>query len=148
MPRNFAYDFSGQLADLVMKGKADFASLAQSIIKDILQIALQVKLVNPLLQSMGILPNTGRCTRCRTCRRSCQRWPGHARQNLFSRRERPGAVHRQQHRQHHTQPQNWAANTQVNIYTQPGETAETRTRQGENGDIIEVFMKTGGQPHE
>lgn len=32
-------------------------------------------------------------------------------------------------------------NTQVNIYTQPGETAETQTQQTEQGDFIEVFMK-------
>ncbi len=29
----------------------------------------------------------------------------------------------------------------VNIYTQPGETAETNTRSGPEGDIIEIFMK-------
>ncbi|WP_257266125.1 hypothetical protein [Endozoicomonas sp. ONNA2] len=31
--------------------------------------------------------------------------------------------------------------TRVNTYTQPGETAETRTRQTEQGNINEVFMK-------
>ena len=32
-------------------------------------------------------------------------------------------------------------NTTVNVYTQPGETAETRTRSTPQGDIVEVFMK-------
>ncbi len=31
--------------------------------------------------------------------------------------------------------------TTVNVYTQPGETAETRTRSTPQGDIVEVFMK-------
>lgn len=137
---NFAYDFSSQLADMVMTGKADFASLAQSIISDILRIAIQAKIVQPLMQSMGILPAPAAAPAATTPAGLATGGPvmrgktylvGEKGPELFTASNTGNIVPNNQ----------LGSSTQVNIYTQPGETAETRTRQGENGDIIEVFMK-------
>ena len=138
MAENFTYNFSAELADMVTKGKADFASLAESIINQILQIAIQAKIVQPLMQSMGIMP-----TAAPTPAAPAARAVGGSvmRGSTYLVGERGPELFTASNSGNITPNYKLGGNTQVNIYTQPGETAETRTRQTEQGDIIEVFMK-------
>ncbi len=134
MAENFVYNFSTSLADMVITGKANFADLANSIIAEILRISIQMKLVNPLLKSMGILPTetiAGAAATGGPVMRGSTYLVGERGPELFT-ASNSGNI---------TPNYKLGGNTQVNIYTQPGETAETRTRQTEQGDIIEVFMK-------
>ncbi|MTI13119.1 phage tail tape measure C-terminal domain-containing protein [Sansalvadorimonas verongulae] len=45
--------FSGSLADMVQNGKMNFADLADSIISDLIRIAIQSQIVAPIAQSFG-----------------------------------------------------------------------------------------------
>ena len=46
--------FGDSLADMVTKGEMDFARLADSIINDLIRIAIQAQVVAPIAQAMGI----------------------------------------------------------------------------------------------
>ncbi len=125
---NWANSFSTELANMVTKGQMDFGRLAESIINDILRIAIQANITQPLLQGMGLVPGKaigGPVMRGQTY------LVGEKGPELFT-ASNSGNI---------TPNHKLGGNTQVNIYTQPGETAETRSRQTEQGDIIEVFMK-------
>ncbi|USE39243.1 phage tail tape measure C-terminal domain-containing protein [Endozoicomonas sp. SCSIO W0465] len=125
---NWANSFSTELANMVTKGQMDFGRLAESIINDILRIAIQANITQPLLQGMGLVP--GKATGGPVMRGQTY-LVGEKGPELFT-ASNSGNI---------TPNHKLGGNTQVNIYTQPGETAETRTRQTEQGDIIEVFMK-------
>lgn len=124
---NWANSFSTELANMVTKGQMDFGRLAESIINDILRIAIQANITQPLLQGLGL---AAKATGGPVMRGSTY-LVGEKGPELFT-ASNSGNI---------TPNHKLGGNTQVNIYTQPGETAETRTRQGENGDIVEVFMK-------
>ncbi|WP_257284252.1 phage tail tape measure C-terminal domain-containing protein, partial [Endozoicomonas sp. SESOKO1] len=125
---NWANSFSTELANMVTKGQMDFGRLAESIINDILRIAIQANITQPLLQGMGLVP--GKATGGPVMRGQTY-LVGEKGPELFT-ASNSGNI---------TPNHKLGGNTQVNIYTQPGETAETRSRQTEQGDIIEVFMK-------
>ena len=125
---NWANSFGTELANMVTKGQMDFGRLAESIINDILRIAIQANITQPLLQGMGLVP--GKATGGPVMRGQTY-LVGEKGPELFT-ASNSGNI---------TPNHKLGGNTQVNIYTQPGETAETRTRQTEQGDIIEVFMK-------
>lgn len=127
---NWANSFSTELANMVTKGQMDFGRLAESIINDILRIAIQANITQPLLQGLGLAPTPARALGGPVMRGSTY-LVGERGPELFT-ASNSGNI---------TPNHKLGGNTQVNIYTQPGETAETRTRQGENGDIVEVFMK-------
>lgn len=125
---NWANSFSTELANMVTQGEMNFGRLAESIINDILRIAIQANITQPLLQGMGLVP--GKATGGPVMRGQTY-LVGEKGPELFT-ASNSGNI---------TPNHKLGGNTQVNIYTQPGETAETRTRQTEQGDIIEVFMK-------
>lgn len=125
---SWANSFSTELANMVTQGELNFGRLAESIINDILRIAIQANITQPLLQGMGLIP--GKATGGPVMRGKTY-LVGEKGPELFT-ASNTGNI---------TPNHKLGGNTQVNIYTQPGETAETRTREGENGDIIEVFMK-------
>ena len=139
---SWANSFSSELANMVTKGELDFGRLAESIINDILRIAIQAQITQPLLNAMGLgaAPAAGGAAPAAAPAGLATGGPvmrgktylvGEKGPELFTASNTGNIV-----------PNNaLGSSTQVNIYTQPGETAETRTRQGENGDIIEVFMK-------
>ncbi len=126
----WANSFSTELANMVTQGQMDFGRLAESIINDILRIAIQANITQPLLQGMGLIPAPAKATGGPVMRGQTY-LVGERGPELFT-ASNSGNI---------TPNHKLGGSTQVNIYTQPGETAETRTRQGENGDIVEVFMK-------
>ena len=139
---SWANSFSTELANMVTKGEMDFGRLAESIINDILRIAIQAQITQPLLNAMGLgaAPAAGGAAPAAAPPALATGGPvmrgktylvGEKGPELFTASNTGNIVPNNQ----------LGSSTQVNIYTQPGETAETRTRQGENGDIIEVFMK-------
>lgn len=130
---NWANSFSSELANMVTQGQMDFGRLAESIINDILRIAIQANITRPLLDAMGlgVTPVAGAKATGGPVMRSSTYLVGEKGPKLFT-ASNSGNI---------TPNHKLGGNTQVNIYTQPGETAETRTRQTEQGDIIEVFMK-------
>ena len=125
---HWANSFSTELANMVTQGELDFSRLAESIINDILRIAIQANITQPLLQGLGLAP--GKATGGPVMRGSTY-LVGERGPELFTASNSGNIVPNHK----------LGGNTQVNIYTQPGETAETRTRQTEQGDIVEVFMK-------
>ena len=130
---NWANSFSSELANMVTQGQMDFGRLAESIINDILRIAIQANITRPLLDAMGlgVTPVAGAKATGGPVMRGSTYLVGEKGPELFT-ASNNGNI---------TPNHKLGGNTQVNIYTQPGETAETRTRQTEQGDIIEVFMK-------
>ena len=130
---NWANSFSSELANMVTQGQMDFSRLAESIINDILRIAIQANITRPLLDAMGlgVTPVAGAKATGGPVMRGSTYLVGEKGPELFT-ASNTGNI---------TPNHKLGGNTQVNIYTQPGETAETRTRQTEQGDIIEVFMK-------
>ena len=130
---NWANSFSTELANMVTQGQMDFGRLAESIINDILRIAIQANITRPLLDAMGldVTPVAGAKATGGPVMRGSTYLVGERGPELFT-ASNSGNI---------TPNNQLGSNTQVNIYTQPGETAETRTRQTEQGDIIEVFMK-------
>lgn len=57
--RGWGDEFTNTLADMVQTGKLDFASLADSIISDLLRIAIQQTITTPFMASIGVLHNGG-----------------------------------------------------------------------------------------
>ncbi len=49
-------EFTNTMAEMVMSGKISFKSLAESIIKDLLRIAIYQKITAPILQGLGLVP--------------------------------------------------------------------------------------------
>lgn len=136
---SWANSFSTDLANMVMKGEMDFGRLAESIINDILRIAIQAQITQPILDSLFGTKKTGGGTPAVSgadatggpVQRGSTYLVGEKGPELFT-ASNSGNI----------KPNNQlGGTTTVNIYTQPGETAETKTQQTENGDIIEVFMK-------
>ncbi len=131
----WANGFSTELAKMVTQGQMDFGRLAESIINDILRIAIQANITQPLLQGLGLAQAPAPAPAAKALGGPVMRGQtylvGEKGPELFT-ASNSGNI---------TPNHKLGGNTQVNIYTQPGETAETRTRQTENGDIVEVFMK-------
>ena len=48
-------EFTNAMAEMVMSGKISFKSLAESIIKDLLRIAIYQKITAPILQGLGLI---------------------------------------------------------------------------------------------
>ena len=128
----WANSFSTELASMVTQGELDFGRLATSIVNDLIRIAIQAQITQPLLQAMGLAPTPteGKATGGPVSRGSTY-LVGEKGPELFTASNSGNIVPNNQ----------LGSSTQVNIYTQPGETAETKTRQSEQGDIVEVFMK-------
>ncbi len=130
---NWANSFSSELANMVTQGQINFSRLAESIINDILRIAIQANITQPLLNAMGlgVTPVAGAKATGGPVMRGSTYLVGEKGPELFTASNSGNIM-----------PNNQiGGNTQVNIYTQPGETAETQTQQTEQGDFIEVFMK-------
>ncbi|MES9986207.1 MAG: phage tail tape measure C-terminal domain-containing protein [Candidatus Thiodiazotropha sp. 6PLUC6] len=128
----WANSFSTELASMVTQGELDFGRLATSIVNDLIRIAIQAQITQPLLQAMGLAPTPteAKATGGPVSRGSTY-LVGEKGPELFT-ASNSGNI---------TPNNQLGGSTQVNIYTQPGETAETKTRQSEQGDIVEVFMK-------
>lgn len=141
---SWANSFSTEFANMVTQGEMDFSRLAESIINDLIRIAIQANITKPLLDSMklggsggdvggdGVGPPapSGLATGGPVMRGSTY-LVGEQGPELFTASNSGSII-----------PNNrMGGNTTVNVYTQPGETAETRTRSTSQGDVVEIFMK-------
>ncbi len=137
---SWANSFSSELANMVTKGEMDFARLAESIINDLIRIAIQANITRPLMESIwGGVGGGGGGTETPPAKasggpvtRGSTYLVGEQGPELF-RASNSGSI----------VPNNKLAGntTTVNVYTQPGETAETTTRSSPQGDIIDIMMK-------
>ena len=135
--------FSNELANMVTTGEMDFARLAESIINDLIRIAIQAQITQPLLEAMGLAkPASGNTTTGTTTpkqkatggsvMRGTTYLVGEQGPELFTASNSGSII---------PNDRLTGGSTTVNVYTQPGETAETRTRTTPEGDVVEVFMK-------
>ena len=131
--------FTNAMTDMVTKGEFDFKRLAESIINDLIRIAIQANLTDQIMRSFGF-DNFGSSSSGGGSRstggpveRGTTYMVGEDGPKLFTASNSGNII-----------PNNKlgsGSNTTVNVYTQPGETAEVNTHSSPDGDIIEVFMK-------
>ena len=129
--------FSSELANMVTTGELDFSRLAESIINDLIRIAIQANVTNQLLSVMGLAgSSTGSTPAAKATGGPVMKGStylvGEQGPELFTTSSSGNII-----------PNNQlgGGSTQVNVYTQPGETAETQTRSTPQGDVVEIFMK-------
>ena len=139
---SWANSFSSELANMVTTGEVDFGRLAESIINDLIRIAIQANITNAILDAIGIgggssgggdstaPPPKGEATGGPVMRGSTY-LVGEKGPELFSSSNSGNIIPNNQ----------LGGNTTVNVYTQPGETADTSTRSTPQGDVVELFMK-------
>lgn len=129
--KSWANGFTQQFSDMVTKGKLDFSNLAESIINDLMRMAIQTQITQPLLNAMGLSAPAGKALGGPVMRGSTY-LVGETGPELFTASHSGTII-----------PNNRlnGGNTTVNVYTQPGETAETRARNTNQGDVVEIFMK-------
>ena len=128
--------FSSELANMVTTGELDFSRLAESIINDLIRIAIQANVTNQLLSVMGLAgSSTGSTPAAKATGGPVMKGStylvGEQGPELFTASNTGNIIPNSQ----------MGGGTQVNVYTQPGETAETQTRSTPQGDVVEIFMK-------
>ena len=135
--------FGNELASMVTTGELDFARLAESIINDLIRIAIQAQITQPLLEAMGLATpaastGTGTTTEATgkatggSVMRGTTYLVGEQGPELFTASNSGSII---------PNDQLSGGNATVNVYTQPGETAETSTTTTPEGDVVEIFMK-------
>ena len=136
----WANDFSSSMANMVTQGKLDFSSLAESIVNDLIRIAIQAQITKPLMDAMGLggTPGGGE-TAGKTAgkatggsvTRGTTYLVGEKGPELFTASNSGSIVPHDK----------LGGGTVVNIYNQAGAEVESNTRQTPQGDIVEVMLK-------
>ena len=132
----WANDFSTSMANMVTQGKLDFSSLAESIINDLIRIAIQAQITKPLMDSVGMGGSGGGSTKKRATggpvTRGSTYLVGEKGPELFTASNSGSII-----------PNNQlgGGGTVVNIYNEAGADVQTNTRQTPQGDVIEIMLK-------
>ncbi len=137
---SWANSFSTEMANMVTTGEMDFARLAESIVNDLIRIAIQANITNALLDAMGMGGGTGGGDSASAPAAKATGGPVMSGSTYLVGEKGP-ELFRASNSGNITPNNQLGGNTTVNVYTQPGETAETQTRSTPQGDVVEVFMK-------
>ena len=140
----WANEFSSSMANMVTKGKLDFSSLAESIINDLIRIAIQAQITKPLMDAMGLGGSTaggsetsgaavsGAKATGGPVMRGSTYLVGEKGPELFTASNSGSIV---------PNGQLGGGGTVVNIYNEAGADVQTNTRQTPQGDVIEIMLK-------
>ena len=137
---SWANSFSSELANVVTKGELDFGRLAESIINDLIRISIQANITSNLLDLINNSFSSGAGDTAKVSGELATGGPvmkgstylvGEKGPELFTASNSGNIVPNNQ----------LGSGTTVNVYTQPGETAETKTQSTPQGDVVEIFMK-------
>ena len=132
--------FTNTMADIVTRGEIDFSRLAESIINDLIRIAIQANITDQFLNALGFGSRGsggGSSPEGMSIGGPVERGTtylvGEHGPELFTASNSGRIVPNEK--------LGSGGQTTVNVYTQPGESADVNTRTTPEGDIIEVFMK-------
>ena len=142
---SWSQSFSKSLTDMILTGEASFSDFATQVVSDLIRIMIQAQITEPFLRAVtniasdfGITPTSSSSTGSPAAKatggpvmKGSTYLVGENGPELFT-ASNSGNI---------TPNSQIGGGTVVNIYPQPGETAETRTRSTPQGDIVEVFMK-------
>ncbi len=136
----WANDFSSSMANMVTQGKLDFSSLAESIVNDLIRIAIQATITDNIMKAFGIGGTTGGDKTTTTAKGHATGGPvtrgstylvGEKGPELFTASNSGSIIPNDK----------LGGGTVVNIYNQAGAEVESNTRQTPQGDIVEIMLK-------
>ncbi|PJE80695.1 hypothetical protein CI610_00356 [invertebrate metagenome] len=137
----WANGFSSAMTDMALKGEMDFGRMAESIVQDLIRIAIQSKITHSLLSAMGISTPGGETAPAASPPK------GHATGGAVSMGttylvgEKGAELFTPNSSGTIIPNDRMGGNTTVNIYNQSGAQVETNRRPTPQGDVIEVMLK-------
>lgn len=129
---SWSTQFSSELANMVMKGKMDFGRLAESIINDMIRMAVQATIVKPLMAGIFSFMGIPMLAKGGPVQAGGTYLVGEQGPEIFSPRQSGRIIPNEQI---------GGGETRVIINNAPGHTAETKTTRTPEGDVVQVFIK-------